>query len=50
MSYLNMILYSSVLPSYRPPGGGESSPQRHERIDADDPANRDQVRSIIHGR
>lgn len=45
-----MILYSSVLPSYRTSAAGAASPQGHERIDADDPANRDQVRSIIHGR
>lgn len=50
MSYVNVIMYSSVLPSYKgkvkedgKKGGGE--PQKV--IKADDPANRDEVRRFF---
>lgn len=50
LSYVNVIMYSSVLPSYKgkdkedgKKGGGE--PQKV--IKADDPANRDEVRRFF---
>jgi len=47
MSYANMIMYGSVLPSYNSKktddGGGGSA------INADDPKNRDEVRNIMFG-
>lgn len=49
MSYMNMIMYSSVLPSYGGGTGKDKKTEIHDRIDADDPANREQVRSILHG-
>lgn len=43
MSYANMILYGAVLPGCK--GGGKN--QTDERINADDPRNRDRVRRIF---
>lgn len=42
MSYANMILYSSVLPTY-------DDKKEEEVIDADDPANRRAVQKELYG-
>ncbi len=48
MSYVNMIMYGAVLPSYRSrkdsDKGGKSE---QDIIRADDPANRDRVRRFL---
>lgn len=47
MSYANMIMYGSVLPSYSDKNKG--SINDNETINADDPKNRDRVRSLMFG-
>lgn len=47
MSYANMIMYGSVLPSYNDTNKGTE--KDNEVINADDPKNRDKVRSIMFG-
>lgn len=44
MSFVNVIMYSAVLPSYHSKGEEEK-----EVIKADDPRNKDKVRGIIFG-
>lgn len=44
MSYVNMIMYGAVLPSYNPKKEGKKG---EGVIKADDPANRDKVRSFF---
>lgn len=48
MSYANMIMYGAVLPSYK--SSKKNTPGKaddNERINADDPRNRDKVRQIL---
>ena len=47
MSYANMIMYGSVLTSYGDKNRGAD--KDNEVINADDPKNRDKVRSIMFG-
>ncbi|MDR0385397.1 MAG: hypothetical protein LBH60_04910 [Prevotellaceae bacterium] len=49
MSYANMIMYGSVLPSYGDKKKGVDKDNDNEVINADDPKNRDKVRSIMFG-
>lgn len=42
MSYANMVLYSSVLPSY------STEKEQEETIDADDPENKELINQILH--
>jgi hypothetical protein len=44
MSYVNLVMYGAVLP------GCKSEKNKNEVINADDPANRYEVRKIIYGR
>lgn len=44
MSYANMILYSTVIPSYK---GEKKNESEQEIIQAEDPANRDAVRKFF---
>ena len=44
MSYVNMIMYGAVLPSYNPK---KDRKKGEEIIKADDPANRDKVRRFF---
>lgn len=45
MSYANMIMYSSVLPSYN--DKSKQPEDSNEVINADDPANRELVRKLM---
>lgn len=48
MSYVNMIMYGAVLPSYRSHKDGDKvSNTGQDIIRADDPANRDRVRRFL---
>ena len=50
MSYVNVIMYSSVLPSYKGKGkedGKKGGGEPQKVIKADDPANRDEVRRFV---
>lgn len=47
MSYANMIMYGAVLPSYKSPNKNETGKADNEKINADDPRNRDKVRQIL---
>lgn len=47
MSYVNMILYSAVLPSYKSKKDKANSEQNQETIKVDDPNNRDMVKRIL---
>lgn len=50
MSYANMIMYGAVLPSYKSGKRSKTGrPDSHEVINADDPKNRDKVKSILFG-
>lgn len=44
LSYVNMMMYSSVLPSYDNNNDGD---EQGEQIDADDPQNRDKIRQML---
>jgi hypothetical protein len=46
MSYANVIMYSSVLPSY---SGKKDKSKAGEVINADDPKNRNAVRKLLFG-
>jgi hypothetical protein len=46
ISYANIILYSSVIPSY---GGKDKEEGGNEEINADDPANADKINAAIFG-
>ena len=48
MSYANMILYGAVLPSIDSEDD-EKKDKKEEVINADDPANREKVRSLLFG-
>jgi hypothetical protein len=48
MSYVNMIMYSSILPSYD--SGKKKDKNREETINADDPKNRERVKQILFGK
>ena len=51
MSYVNLIMYSRVLPSYESEDKQEKKEDVGEEvINADDPANRDKVREILFGK
>lgn len=48
MSYANMIMYGAVLPSYKSHKKNETGKAGdNEKINADDPRNRDKVRQIL---
>ena len=47
MSYINVIMYSAVLPSYDRDKNKKDAPQ--EEIKADDPRNKDKVRQFLNG-
>lgn len=51
MSYVNTLMYGSVLPSYDPDRKKDKKKGRNGRpqevIKADDPANRDKVRAFL---
>lgn len=48
MSYANMIMYGAVLPSYKSSKkNATGKADDNERINADDPRNRDKVRQIL---
>lgn len=48
MSYVNMIMYGAVLPSYRSRKDGDKGRNAgQDIIRADDPANRDRVRRFL---
>lgn len=49
MSYANMIMYGAVLPSYKSHKKNETGKADNEKINADDPRNKDKVRSILFG-
>lgn len=50
MSYANMIMYGAVLPSYKSSKKNETGKAvGNEKINADDPRNKDKVRSILFG-
>jgi len=50
MSYANMIMYSSVLPSYNSKKDRKGDEKDNDStINADDPRNRDKVKSVIYG-
>ena len=44
MSYANMLMYASVLPSYNE---SKKEDKNNEIIDADDPKNRDKILKIL---
>lgn len=46
MSYVNMIMYSAVLPSYK---GRNKGKEDDDVINADDPKNRDMVMKFFAG-
>lgn len=48
MSYVNMIMYGAVLPSYhsKKDGNGKDE-QEQEVVKADDPKNRERVRKFL---
>lgn len=46
MSYANCIMYSAVLPSYKRKGNGQGGGEQ-DRIDVDDPRNRDKVKRFL---
>jgi hypothetical protein len=46
MSYQNLILYSSIIPSYDFDKNGKKK-RNHERINGDDPKNRDKINREI---
>ena len=45
MSYVNLIMYSSVLPSY----DNNKEEKKEKAINGDDPANRDAIRKTLFG-
>lgn len=47
MSYANMIMYGSVLPSYNDKSKEAEKENDDEVINADDPENREKVRRIM---
>lgn len=51
MSYANMILYSSVLPSYQSKKSKDSGKKGKDEdvIDADDPKNKELVKNALFG-
>lgn len=48
MSYANMIMYGSVIPSYKSNKKDQKKNDENEVINADDPRNRERVRSILY--
>ena len=50
MSYVNVIMYNAVIPSYDSgETAGSADIRNDEVINADDPRNRDKVNKIING-
>lgn len=47
MSYANMVMYGAVLPSYKSRKNTTGKTDDNERINADDPRNREKVRQIL---
>lgn len=47
LSYVNMIMYGAVLPSYRNHKDRDKGENKEDIIRADDPANRDKVRRFL---
>lgn len=50
MSYQNLIMLSSAIPSYKSPDKGKKgrNGRHHEHINAEDPRNRDNVKAILY--
>ena len=48
MSYANLVMYMRTLPDYSAKKDKKGD-KKQERIDADDPANRDKVNEILFG-
>ena len=48
MSYQNLIMYGSVLPSYNSKDD-KGDKKGKKVINADDPANKEQIRKILYG-
>lgn len=48
MSYANMLMYGSVLPSYDSKKGKDKKKDDDEIINADDPANKDRIRRLLY--
>lgn len=53
MSYENLIMYGRVLPTFDKDkykkGKGKGRSGRDERINGDDPSNRDKIRALLNG-
>lgn len=50
MSYVNVIMYGAVLPSYRrKDGNNDNGGKDQDIIKADDPNNKDRVRKFLDG-
>lgn len=47
MSWINVMMYNAVIPSYR--SSKDKEKKKEKVIKADDPANRDLVRQILFG-
>lgn len=47
MSYVNLIMYGAVLPSYKKPKDSVEGKKDEEIVRADDPANRERVRKFL---
>ena len=51
MSYANLVMYMRTLPDYsaKKDKGKKDGKKKQEKINADDPANRDKVNEILFG-
>lgn len=47
MSYVNMIMFGAVLPSYKSQTDGRDDGKKQEEIRADDPSMKERARQII---
>lgn len=47
MSYVNVIMYSAVLPSYKPKEEREKRQKKQKVVNVDNPNNRDKVRQLL---
>ena len=47
MSYVNVIMYSAVLPSYKTKDEREGRKGKQKVVNADDPRNREQIRHFL---
>lgn len=49
MSYTNVVMYMRTLPDYSVGKDKKDGKKKQEKINADDPANRDKVNEILFG-